>query len=271
MSRLAQSGGGAQYSTWAQIFDSSGAKVGSEFNVAQSNTSEGETFTDTVGLANGDFLVAWTDMESDGNNKGVFAKRYTASGTLVQDKFQVNTYTALSQWKPRIAALPDGGYVVIWESWAQNGATQYGIYGQRYNAQNQKVGAEFQVKFDTQYWTNTEYTINISQSVNGRMSVVWTSQDGGNIGIFTKEFFLQAAGFAGSSNDDIFIGSSANETMDGGAGTDTVKRILDSLELKGLMIRVIFIKQILGNGICNSCIGNRAIMEFVHISFGNSV
>jgi hypothetical protein len=43
-------------------------------------------------------------------------------------EFQVNTWTADSQGLPSITSLSNGGFVVVWESYGQDGSG-YGVYG----------------------------------------------------------------------------------------------------------------------------------------------
>ena len=41
----------------------------------------------------GDFVVIWGSRSQDGDDDGVFAREFTASGALMTTEFQVNTYT----------------------------------------------------------------------------------------------------------------------------------------------------------------------------------
>ena len=43
-------------------------------------------------------------------------------------EFQVNTWTTDYQWNPSITSLPNGGFVVVWESKGQDGSG-WGVYG----------------------------------------------------------------------------------------------------------------------------------------------
>ena len=53
-------------------------------------------------------------------NGGIYAQRYDANGAASGAEFQVNTYTTSNQIFPSIAALSDGGFVVIWTSYGQD-------------------------------------------------------------------------------------------------------------------------------------------------------
>ena len=61
-----------------------------------------------------------------------------------------NTNSNSTQRHPDVAALADGGYVVVWESYDQDGGiTDYGIFAQQYGADGTPVGTEFQVTTET--------------------------------------------------------------------------------------------------------------------------
>ena len=55
-----------------------------------------------------------------------------------KSEFQINTYTASHQLGPSVTGLSDGGFVVTWASEWQDGSA-YGIYGQRYDANGEKL------------------------------------------------------------------------------------------------------------------------------------
>lgn len=57
-------------------------------------------------------------------------------------EFRVNTYTTSWQREPVVAALTDGGFVVVWTSRQQVGS-YFSLHGQRYDAAGAAVGAEF--------------------------------------------------------------------------------------------------------------------------------
>jgi len=128
-SDFAQDGSG--YGVFAQRYTSAGAAVGGEF---QANTyTTGSQSTPTVAAdADGAFVVVWTsELAQDGSGYGVFAQRYTSAGAAVGGEFQVNTYTTDSQRFPAVTTGVDGDFVVLWNSFAQDGSGS-GVFGQRF-------------------------------------------------------------------------------------------------------------------------------------------
>ena len=74
----------------------------------------------------GDFLVAWQNDTQDGSLYGIFAQRYLVphagpSTVVAGSEFQVNTYTTGNQASPKVASDAAGDYVVVWESYAEDG------------------------------------------------------------------------------------------------------------------------------------------------------
>jgi hypothetical protein len=120
--------------------------TGTEFHV---NAALLDQYQPTVAaLAGGGYVVAWTSFTQDGSGGGVYAQRYSAGGVALGTEFQVNTTTLNSQYLPKTAALADGGFVVTWVSFLQDGSGE-GVYAQRYAADGSAAGAEFRVNTTT--------------------------------------------------------------------------------------------------------------------------
>ena len=71
-----------------------------------------------------------------------------AQHTAVGSETQVNTTTNNSQQNPSVAGDNDGRFVVVWESFAQDGDDD-GIFMQLYNADGSTNGSETQVNATT--------------------------------------------------------------------------------------------------------------------------
>ena len=113
----------------ARLFDSSGAASDDEIVVQADATYTRERPRVAVGH-DGSFVVAWESTPQDGSSRGTFARRYSAAGAPLGGEFQVNSFTAGSQYS---AAISDGGQndvVVVWQS-PQDGSAD-GIVGQRF-------------------------------------------------------------------------------------------------------------------------------------------
>ncbi|WP_279306589.1 hypothetical protein [Microvirga solisilvae] len=96
-------------------------------------------------LADGGWLVTWVADRYDGLGSEIYQQRYDSSGRALYegDKF-VNTTTAGQQYDPHTTSLPDGGWIVTWSSFGQDGSG-WGIYQQRFDAQGIAQGGEVRV------------------------------------------------------------------------------------------------------------------------------
>ncbi len=167
---------------YAQRYDASGAKEGSEFLVNTTTTSSQESSSITA-LNDGGFVISWTSNQDD--SKGIYAQRYDAAGDKVDSEFQVNTYTTSSQESSSITVLNDGGFVISWISSGQDEAGGYGVYAQIYNASGAMVGDEFLVNT---YITNDQIFPSITALNDGGFVISWQSsnENGSDDGVYAQ-------------------------------------------------------------------------------------
>ncbi|TRT44375.1 MAG: tandem-95 repeat protein, partial [Microcystis aeruginosa Ma_QC_C_20070703_M131] len=164
------------------------ADVKNEFQV-NTYTTNNQGFHDnyhqssTTALKDGGFVIVWSSQGQDGSDWGIYGQRYDINSNKIGSEFPVNTYTQNAQYNPSITALNSGGFVVVWASKLQDGSGNP-IYGQRYDANGNKVGSEFQISTytqDTQWW---EPYPSVTTLNDGGFFVTWASESGdvnGNI------------------------------------------------------------------------------------------
>ncbi len=176
-----------------QRYDASGQAVGGAFQVAASRAG-GQTDARVAGLADGGFVVTWTDdsgLGGDFSGAGIKAQVFSASGARVGGEMLVNTATDDDQSSPKIAALADGGFVVAWAS--SSGSVQ-DVRFQVFNASGGRVGGE-------RIETNADDPISVQSSPvvaalpNGGFVMTWTdrrtsggdpNQDGIRYGVYNS-------------------------------------------------------------------------------------
>jgi hypothetical protein len=114
-----------------------------------------------------------------------------AGGLIAQapplgSEFQANGYTTGFQGNPSIAAAPDGRFVVVWESYDQDGA-KLGVFGQRFDPLGQPLGTEFAINT---YTTGNQRDPSVGMDDADGFVVVWASQraDDTDYGIFGQRF-----------------------------------------------------------------------------------
>lgn len=130
--------------------------------------------------ASGSYVVTWTaDHDQDGNNTGVFAQRFDASGNPVGGQIQVNTATQDRQELSTVGMAADGSFVVAWASRAQQAGDTDGwaVKAQRFAADGRKVGGEFLIN---QTAAKDQWQPSISVAADGQFVVAWTSSAAAN-------------------------------------------------------------------------------------------
>lgn len=86
---------------------------------------------------------------------------------------QVNSYTTGSQEKPAVAALAEGGFVVVWQSDGSYGTDPAAsIQGQRYASDGSPLGGQFQVNT---YTASLQRSPTVAAFLSGDFVVVWHS------------------------------------------------------------------------------------------------
>jgi RTX calcium-binding nonapeptide repeat (4 copies) len=158
-------------------------KFGTEFLVNTTTTS-GQFNPSITALADGRFVVAWTDSSATGGDTSFDAARaqvFNADGSKSGVEFLVNTTTSFSQRDTNITALSDGRFVVTWtDSSATGGDTSStAIRAQVFNANGSKSGDQLLVNTTT---ANSQFNPTITALAAGHFVVAWEdlSQTGGD-------------------------------------------------------------------------------------------
>jgi subtilisin-like proprotein convertase family protein len=156
-----------------------------EFRV-NSFTQNHQTESTVAALSDGGWVVAWMSTGQDGSSGGIYGQRYSSRGVPIGAEFLINTYFLDLQISPSIAALSDGGWVVTWDSYQQDGS-YYGVYGQRFGFDGVKIGDEFRVNT---YVDESQLSSSVTGLPSGGWVVVWNSggQDGSSGGIFGQRY-----------------------------------------------------------------------------------
>lgn len=173
---------------------SASVRIGGEFRV-NTTTYEHQYMPSVAALREGGFVVTWMDNTRDGSDWGIFGQRFTANGVATGDEFRANTTTTTAQQNPSVSALAGGGYVIAWMSYLQDGSS-WGIYGQRYGADGNAVGTEFQVNATTTY---EQQDPNVAGLSNGGFVITWMSanQDGSGWGVYGQRFGAEGIALGG--------------------------------------------------------------------------
>lgn len=166
----------------AQIFTATGAKVGAEFlvNTQTANDQQNPTI---IGLANGGFVVTWSDDSGtlgDSTGASIKAQMFGADGTAIGSELLVNTQTLGGQLNPTIGSLANNGFVIAWEDSGdmQGGAGVTSIKAQMFDASGSKQGGEFVVNAIA---ASSQKDPAIASLSNGGFVISWNDEADGSI------------------------------------------------------------------------------------------
>jgi len=147
---------------YAQRYAADGSTVGAEFRV-NTTTSSQQYEPAVTGLANGGWVITWTDQYGAApNTYDVFLQQYDAAGRQVDGQTLVNSYTPYVQQQPAITAMADGGFVVAWSSY---------VYSSDQNGDGQPDGGNDTYDIRLQRFSNTAPKIS-PFTVNGQEEAV---------------------------------------------------------------------------------------------------
>ncbi|MCP3401805.1 AIDA repeat-containing protein [Bradyrhizobium sp. CCGB20] len=156
----------------AQVYDASGAKVGSEFLVNSTNPSFDQERASIATLSNGDFVVTWNDFRT-GNweVRGQVFHPGATGASKVGSEFTVDTAYYNSRMVAGVTDLAGGNFVISFED------TSGEIRAQVFTAGGVKVGSEFQV--NTQTSGNQGFS-SITALKGGGFVVTWSDEGTGD-------------------------------------------------------------------------------------------
>ena len=129
--------------------------------------------------------------------------------TMIGSETLVNTSTTATQSEPDVAYAADGSYVVVWQDANALDGDGWGVYGQRFDANGNKVGGEFLVNTST---ANNQYDPKIAMDDAGNFVVTWVHRtNGGSTEIHAQRF--DASGAKVGSDFTVNTTSQFNQKM----------------------------------------------------------
>jgi Ca2+-binding RTX toxin-like protein len=155
--------------------------------IAVNSYATGDQLTPSVtALSDGGWVVTWHSRGEDGDSWGVYQQRYHADGTVAGAETVVNTYTTSDQYMTDVAGLSDGGWIVTWMSYGQDGDS-LGIYQQRFDAHGAALGGEMHVNT---YITGSQFTPSVTALADGGWVTSWMSysEDGDAFGVYQRRY-----------------------------------------------------------------------------------
>jgi len=176
---------------------------GQDFQVSESgHTNFAPSMADDSA---GNFVVLWTDYRNargiyggTGSDGDIYGQRFTSTGTPVAANFRVSDDSAASdisfasQVFPRVAMHSNGAFVVVWVDNRPRGTPadptvpyDFNIYAQLYDAQGNRLGANFAVNDDT---SGAQLNPDIAIHDDGSFVLVWTNVVGSMFQVQAQKF-----------------------------------------------------------------------------------
>ena len=170
---------------YGRHFDTNGMALLPDFKINTNDVDDIREDQPVVApLKDGSFMVAWTERENRiAGRVLVAARRVDASGLPVGDEFEVTQYTGF-QDHPAIAALPDGGFVVVWQDAYRDGL-DFGIFGQRFDSAAGRVGSEFLVN---NYTFSQQRLPVVAAGADGSFVISWSGNLVGDEQVIARRF-----------------------------------------------------------------------------------
>jgi hypothetical protein len=170
--------GGNAGDIYAQIFNSSGAKVGNQFLV-NTTTALGQDFPAVSQISGGRFVITWDSSVSTSQyDSEIRARIFSADGTPLGNDFVVSTSRVdpgsgvpSDSYQPNVEDLPDGGFFITWTH-SSGLAYRSSIRGQIFDASGNRVGSEVLVSTVTDRFEDRG---DIAVDGNGMVFAVWGS------------------------------------------------------------------------------------------------
>jgi hypothetical protein len=186
---------GSLLDVYGRRYGATGTPIGgTEFRV-NAYTSGIQRSVRVASGANGHLAAVWESPGQDGSGDGIFGRQIGTSG-IPGAEFRVNSFTTGYQQRPSAAVAGDGSFVVVWQSYAPEDNSSWGIFAQRYASTGVAQGGEFRVN---SYTTFSQESAAVAMAPGGGFVVVWQSYgiDGSGWGVFGQRYDAAGAALGG--------------------------------------------------------------------------
>ncbi|MCB1494070.1 MAG: hypothetical protein KDJ77_20070, partial [Rhodobiaceae bacterium] len=161
-------------------------------------------------LEGGGLVVTWTLDGTGGTDSGIRLKVLDGAGSPLTGTINPLTTTTGNQNEPVVAALADGGFVVIWDD-----DNLSDIKGQRFDAFGNRIGTEFTIDA-----AGSQTAIEVVGLEDGRFAVTWQESDQIRMEFYDVRDLPTLMDYDGAN---LQIGTTGNDVMtDVAVGADRI-------------------------------------------------
>jgi hypothetical protein len=132
-------------------------------------------YTKLVASRNGGFVVAWTNygVDSPGDNAGVGARFFAASGAPRGAELEVNRFGPGEQDLSGLTTLPRGGFLAVWNDFTGRDGPGFDVYGRAISATGKPLTNDLHLSQST---TGYQLIPVAGSNAAGDIIVVWLHQ-----------------------------------------------------------------------------------------------
>ena len=195
------------YDIWAQLYDSAGIPLGSNFRVDDDTGNSFQEFPAAAMDSLGNFIITWRDQRNV--HVEIYAQRYDHLGTPLGSNFKVcDDDESGYQGDPAVAMNNSGNFVITWRIYP-HGIDDADIYAQRYDSTGTSVRINLKVNDD--FGSADQRTPAIAMDRTGNFVITW---DDDRSGLFDYDIYAQRYDLTGipqSSNFRVNTGSAFSQ------------------------------------------------------------
>jgi subtilisin family serine protease len=169
---------GSERDVYIRRYDSSGAPLGPAVRV--NSTLAGDQSAPALAVqAGGSFLLAWQSQGQDGDSWGIYAQRFDAAGSAVDQELRVSTRAAGAQKTPAASSDGSGKYAFSWDGSGPSDGS--GIFFQRFEEIPQEIeisiadAAVVEGQFSP---PRMVFTLTLSEAPFEPVTVSWSTRNG---------------------------------------------------------------------------------------------
>jgi len=188
-----------------QLFNADGSARGavSTVNSASTGFTNELAFNDrpsVAGLANGGFVVAWTDkshaFDADSSGKAILGQLYDSAGARIGSPFLVDTTAGGDQASPHAVALSGGGFAITW-----NDEQQFAGRAQLFDSAGNRSGAEITSYYGVTAAALPDNQMLLAWNVSGNTSLRTYDSAGNAVGFESQPFPAEVVGHVAANAD----------------------------------------------------------------------
>ncbi len=128
---------------------------------------------DIAVLPSGNVIIVWADRR--GSSWNIYGQLLNSNGNPIDGNFQINSENGLfQQHSPRVAAISDGRFIVVWYD---NRTGDDDIYGRVFNSDSSPTMLDFRVNDDSKQTRQAFPTV--AADGNGRYFIAWVDWQNG--------------------------------------------------------------------------------------------